>query len=533
MSNKDGALVGFAALEQDLQLGPVQPLTSTNRIGPTPGNAVAGGFRVTTKTVSYRPENSMRGHFEFGLKYDDLNLEWLSRFFKATGPSWLEEWVKETPRSVYARKAGFLYEWLTGQQLGSVASAVKYEEILDPARYLTATTPERNQRWKILDNMPGTPDFCPMIRLTDELQADTAFDVIQALEELDNKFGADLLFRSAAWLTFNESRATFTMEKEADRANDIKRFAVAMAERCGRMDAPLSDEGLVVLQRDILGTRVLRTGIRRSPVFVGSGANFDVTVVHYIAPNFQDLPRLMEGLRAFELRTRPKAVDQRRTLLRTAAISYGFVYLHPLSDGNGRVHRLLFNDVLMRDGLVPNGVILPVSSTILKSSTLKGEYDKVLDLISLRQVKKYVTDYSFGEERVYEDGVVSDFYFDGAEDAAPMWQYPDLTQHAGFFARVVTKTIKENMTDEAELLARHDQAKTRLKRVFEMPDGDADRIIRSLRENKGKVTNVLAKQYAVIFEDPEIAAETLEAVMSALDGRGEEKVTPRRFDADR
>lgn len=533
IGNRDESLVGFAALEQDFQLGSVQPLWSTTRIGGSPGVVIKDGFRVETKTTAYRPDNTIRGHFEFGLKYDDLNLEWLYRLFLQTGGSWIEDWIVESPRSVYARKAGFLYEWMTGELLKHTSGLAAYVNVLDPGKYLTATAPTKNTRWKLLDNMPGTPDYCPMVRLTSEVLHEVQFDVVKALSELDEKFGADLLMRSAAWLTFNESRATFTMEKESDRPSDIKRFAVAMAEHCGRIDEPLSDVSLKILQKAVLGARALRTGIRKSPVFVGTGAHFDVTVVRYIAPGFESVGRLLSGLRDFEERTRPPELDQRKSLIRAAAIAYGFVYIHPLSDGNGRVHRLLINDVLLRDGLVPGGVILPVSSTIVKSSTLRGEYDKVLDSISARQVKRYVTDYSFGPEYVCEDGVVSNFVFKAEKDAAPMWRFPDLTQHTLFMAKIVRKTVLENMTDEAEILARHDEARLRLKQAFEMPDNDADRIIRSLRQNGGKVTNTLSEEYVAIFDDPEVAAEVIEAVTSALDGRPQENVAPAKTQADR
>ena len=39
--------------------------------------------------------------------------------------------------------------------------------------------------------------------------------------------------------------------------------------------------------------------------------------------------------------------------------------LHPFVDGNGRLHRLLFHNVLRRRGLTPDQVILPVSAAIV------------------------------------------------------------------------------------------------------------------------------------------------------------------------
>ena len=68
--------------------------------------------------------------------------------------------------------------------------------------------------------------------------------------------------------------------------------------------------------------------------FVGQ-ATLREDVVHYIGPHFSALGGMLEGLQAFEQSTR----GRERTLARAAAIAFGFVYLHPMSDGNGRIHR--------------------------------------------------------------------------------------------------------------------------------------------------------------------------------------------------
>lgn len=526
MSNNP--LAGFAALEHQLCLMPVQPLTSTCRIGGARRTLEKDGFRVETFPAAYAPENGIRGHFEFGLKYDDLNLEWLSRLFASMAPQWIEDWVDAQPTSVYARRTAFLYEWFTGQRLAAPDTAASsYENAIDPLRYLTSTVPIKVKRWKIIDNLPGTRHFCPLVRLTPEIRQSTQFDLQGELAALDRKFGADLLMRSAAWLTFNESRATFTIEHESDRADDIQRFASAMALHCGRIETPLSDQSLAVLQTEVLGSRALRTGLRKSPVFVGSAAHHDATVVRYIAPNHESVASLLEGLRAFDERTRPHTPATMLSIIRAGALAFGFVYLHPLSDGNGRVHRLLVNDTLIRDGLVPPGVILPISSTIIRSSTNRGDYERTLDLISSRQIRKYATHYRFGQERVCDDGVVTDFEFDAYGDAAHLWRYLDLTAHCAYMGRIIRATVVDNMTDEATFLARHDEARRRLKRTFEMPDRDADAIIRSLRQNNGAVSHKLSITYQQIFSVPDIAAEVLEAVASGLEGREMENVAPK------
>lgn len=520
----DEALVGFAALWQRHGIQAVQPLAMVSRIGSTQQEREQGGFRSQTFPGRYRPaRDDERGHFEFGLKYEDLNLEWLARFFGVHPPAWIERWVHEQPTSQYARRTAFLYEWLTGRRLDAPDTAAgNYVPVIAPERYLVRGVPARCRRWRVLDNLPGTPAFCPVVRLTQEVRQAVDFDLAAELAVLDARFGADLLARSAAWLTFNESRASFALERELDRPGDIQRFAAALAAHCGRLEAPLSAESLALLQREVLGARALRLGQRRSPVFVGSAAVFDATVVRYIGPHWRELDGLLAGLRALDAHTATAPAGLAATahaLLRAAALSFGFVYLHPMADGNGRIHRFLINDTLARAGLLPAGVVMPISSTIVKSSRFRGLYERVLDSISARQVRHYAGQWRFGADTVCDDGVVSNFEFDGWDDALALWRYPDLTAHATYLAQVVHHTVRHEMTDEATFLARHDLARRRLKSIVEMPDADADRIVRSLREGGGRVSNVLRRQYPTVFDDGPTETEVVEAVGLALQAK--------------
>ena len=51
--------------------------------------------------------------------------------------------------------------------------------------------------------------------------------------------------------------------------------------------------------------------------------------------------------------------------MQAAAIACGFVYIHPLADGNGRLHRCLVNHVLAERKFMPPGLVFPVSSAML------------------------------------------------------------------------------------------------------------------------------------------------------------------------
>lgn len=505
--------IGFKALEARFGIALVQPLRVESAIGTTRSVRESPERIQNQYPGVYRPADTFAGHFEFGLKYEEIHLEFFARLFAACGPAPLEQWCRAEPFGQYARRAAFFYEWLTGRRLDVPdLTGGTYVDAVSAEAYLTRTAAVRQRRWRINDNLPGTPAFCPLIRRTPALGQALQFGPNGAIAELDRQFGEDVLMRAAAWLTLKESRASFLIEHEADKTDRIKRFAHVMAEHCGKLEAPLGIDSLTVLQKGILGETALRLGVRRSPVFVGQATLRD-DIVHYIGPHFSALDGMLDGLRAFEQATRGQ-----EALARAAAIAFGFVYLHPMSDGNGRIHRFLINDTLQRDKAIPPGVVLPVSATITGVREFGHGYDRVLEGFSRPFMRRYDTAYRFGEMVTYEDGVRSNLVFDAYDDANHAWRYPDLTEHAIYTARLVAHTIRHEMADEARVLVRFEVAQRRIKDVLEMPDADAVRMIRSIKENGWRVSGKLAKEYAVLHDEA-LALRVVEAVRSAFEDR--------------
>lgn len=504
-------LVGFSALRERYAIELAQPLRVQSAIGTVRSRHESQGRVENHYPPGYQPEDSFAGHFAFGLKYEEIHLEFFARLFTAIGPEPLEQWCRQEPFGQYARRAGFLYEWLTGNLLEVPdVSNGGYVEAISSGAYLTRTTLKRNRRWRINDNLPGSADFCPLVRRTPAVEQALAFDLNEALRDLDNAFGTDVLMRTASWLTFKESRASFLIEKESDQGDRIQRFAHVIAQYCGQLDDPLSEESLHTIQQGILGQDALGLGLRRSPVFVGQSTMRE-DIVHYIAPHYEDVPRFMRGLKAFEEATQGAA-----PLARAGVIAFGFVYIHPMRDGNGRIHRFLINDTLNRDGAIPDGVILPVSATITSSMDFRVGYDRTLDLFSKKLMRRYAGCYRFGELKTYQDGTRSNFIFSDYEDARFAWRYPDLTEHVLFTGRVIEHTVRTEMADEARVLVLFQRAQQQLKEVVEMPDQDASRIIRSLKENGWQVSGKLKKNFP-LFEDDATSQRIVEAVRSAFE----------------
>jgi len=78
-------------------------------------------------------------------------------------------------------------------------------------------------------------------------------------------------------------------------------------------------------------------------------------------------------------------------VIHAAAISYGFIFLHPFEDGNGRIHRFHIHNILTLRGAVSKGLMFPISTAMLKNPAL---YDHTLGTFSvpLAQLVEYDLD---------------------------------------------------------------------------------------------------------------------------------------------
>lgn len=81
----------------------------------------------------------------------------------------------------------------------------------------------------------------------------------------------------------------------------------------------------------------------------------------------------------------------------TAILTFSFTIIHPLSDGNGRTHRLLIHYLLEKFG-VANCWLVPVSVIILNDNLKTGAKDAVLAEVSNPIITR--TRYSFDEGQI-------------------------------------------------------------------------------------------------------------------------------------
>lgn len=291
--------VGAAWLVQKYQIPLIADLPIQSQIGSRRDTQSVDGSRLETYPVSMRPSDEPAAHLQFHLRHEVINLEFLARLFAITGPSIVQDWVNNEPTGQYSRRAAFLYEWLTADVLSKPDRlGGGYVDALDDKKMITASIHHVNkeQRWRVNNNLPGTPSFCPIILKTEATNKAIHLDVFSLIQNLSTEFGEDILQRSAVWMTLRESKASFSIEGENNRASRIERFADVMSRRTGKGDYPLDEATLAQLQSEILGERTTlsRLGLRQSPVFVGQTIGYQ-ELVHYIAPPHTDILAMLGG----------------------------------------------------------------------------------------------------------------------------------------------------------------------------------------------------------------------------------------------
>ncbi|MGN8549184.1 hypothetical protein ACQPTN_32840 [Bradyrhizobium sp. 13971] len=155
-------------------------------------------------TPRHAPEASLEGHLTFALKYEGLDLALLKRLFLAVKDEDLAEIVRQKPTGVYTRRIWFLYEWLLGHELRlPAADKVSYVDAVDTDIQF-AGAPQNSARHRVRNNLPGTPDFCPLVFKTSALNEFIAQDWRDRARAVVSQVPKDLLARTAAFLLLKD-----------------------------------------------------------------------------------------------------------------------------------------------------------------------------------------------------------------------------------------------------------------------------------------------------------------------------------------
>jgi hypothetical protein len=444
-------------------------------------------------TPRHAPAPTLGGHLEFALKWEGVDLGVLDALFRTIDSNEIAAIIRATPTGAYARRLWFLFEWLTHHRLELPdAGKVRAVPVLSPDQQFALADGVPSSRHRVIDNLPGTSAFCPLIRRTPTLERFAARGLDRLAREVVGRTHPDVLARAAAFLLLSDSRSSFYIEGERPSAQRAARWGQAIGEAGVRL---LTLAELERLQQVVIGdARFVRLGLRDAGGFVGAhDRDTGEPIPDHISARADDLPDLMAGLVAYADRTAGH-IDP---VIAAAAIAFGFVYIHPFEDGNGRLHRWLIHHVLARAGYNPPGVAFPVSAAILREL---DQYRTVLESYSRPLLS--LIDY-----RATPDGNVEVLNATGA-----YYRYFDATAHAEFLYACVAATIDHDLPGEVAYLQAFDRFAAAVQDIVDMPDRTVDLLHRFLRQGDGQLSQrARQREFAALTDEEAIAIEHLHA----------------------
>ncbi|MEP5766052.1 MAG: Fic family protein [Halieaceae bacterium] len=444
-----------------------------------------------TKKVGKTPSE----HIETAIKYQGIRLAYLSPTFQAINVDELTAYIKAKPTSEIRRCIWYLFEWLTGEELDLPNSKSAYTPLLDDEYYYTLSEGERHSRTRVINNMIGNREFCPVVRKTPEVvswaRKDLVKVAIKQLRGLNKYVNTEILGRSVSYLYTKETKSSTEIEREDAREEKTKKF-FRVLKSSGTL--PIDKARLIFVQNQIVQSAKKDSDYRKEEIYVGvtrmTSAGVDEDI-HYIGPKWEQVPSMMSGL--IDMHHALMLDAKVPSMIHAAIVSFGLVYIHPFSDGNGRTHRYLIHDVLKARRPEGEDFIIPVSAAILRR---QKDYDRVLETLSRPLMA--MLDYDLLEHDDCRVEINNDLHY--------LYRYPDLTPHVEFLYEMMRAAMDVDLMDEVLFILKFDALKGQINSSFDIPNTKLDLMVRLLLSNDGRVSNRKKRIFNQFLADEEIPA---------------------------
>ncbi len=452
--------------------------------------------RIEIYRAQYWPGDSPFDHTVFAFKYEGINLAILSRLFERMPRDEIEAFIRDQPLSKFARKAWYLYEFLTGVKLAIPdLDRGNYVPLLDENEHITSVG-LRSPRHKIIDNSLGPASFCPNVRRTPLIRQFLERDFRAEAEAVASHYPEDILRRAVSYLYTKETKSSFEIERDDAPQDRTTRFISLLKEANRRLFT--DKNGLISIRNSLVDERFAERDYRSIQTYVGQSVRLGREIVHFVPPKPDDLSDLMQGwMHAFERMSSSNI----NAVVAAGVASFGFVFIHPFLDGNGRIHRFLIHNILAVQGMTPAGFIFPVSATLLRN---RRKYDETLEIVSvpLLRILHYDLD---TEGQMSVDG-----------ETAVHYRYIDYTPLLERLFEFVSETIEKELSDEFEFLLSYDRAVGEITRFLDIPDRQLDLFIRLVLQNSGRLSDSKRKSHFTFLTNDEI--EEMEKVVRTYFG---------------
>jgi len=432
----------------------------------------------------------------FALKYEGVDLLLFAKLHEKLNSTELLELVNIEPLGQYSRRIWFLLEWVSGSLIKGKNDISKksYIPLLDEKlQFGIAGT--KSTRHLVLNNLPGTRRFCALVRKTEKIESHLSKDYIELNRMQIAGIRKDIIQRASAFLLLKDSKASFTIEGESPKSKRAARWGTAIGQAGLNT---LTKEELIRLQQLVIeNSRFVDMGFREKGGFVGEhDRSTGEPIPDHISARYEDLEDLIEGL----IDTNQMLIkDDIHAIVAAAIVAFGFVFIHPFEDGNGRIHRYLIHHLLAKKGFADQGINFPVSSSILNHI---HDYQKVLESYS-----KPLLDFIEWEETQDHNVQVTNQTLD-------YYRFFDATRQAEFLFDCVEDTIRNIVPQEIKFLANYDSFKKYMEEEFEMPDKMVSTLVRFLEQNQGALSKRAREKEFAMLTDKEV--KNIESIYATL-----------------
>ncbi len=467
LAPEEGLLVGYGAIIEAYQLAlPIPDRLSL--ISSKKRQYEKDGWSVYTPR--HLPDDSLYKQISFAIRYEGINLLFFKKLFEQLNEEEIINLIQIEPIGQNSRKMWFLYEWLFQKQLNiSDLKSGNYVELLNVKLQYAIKNGNRSLRHRIVNNLPGTINFCPLIKKTEKLENYIAQNIKEKKIDALKGYRKDLLQRTAAFLLLKDSKASFTIEGESPKSKRTARWGKIIGQAGTKT---LNKEELIRLQQEVIeNSRFVAMGFRKKGGFVGEhNRNTGEPIPDHISAKWEDVELLIEGLLDANNILTQSDMD---AVLAAASIAFGFVFIHPFEDGNGRLHRYLIHHILAKKEFTQQGLIFPVSASILNHIV---DYRKVLGQYS-HEILEFI---DWKEAKGHNIEVLN--------NTVDYYRYFNATKQAEFLYDCVNDTIENIIPQELNYLQKYDKFKEYIKEEFEMPDSMIALLVRFLEQNDNKIS---------------------------------------------
>ncbi|AZE86882.1 Fic family protein [Pseudomonas orientalis] len=465
--------VGYAHLCEALDLKVIAPLRAA-MIKPVTRISLIGGCLAVPHSVA-PAQHALFEHVLFALKHEGVNLAILAQVFEQLGPEPFLEALADSPNGAFIRKACFLWEGFTGKMLDhALPVRGRVVPLFDPQRYVTGPS-IRNSRWRVDFNGLGSLHYCATVERTPELEALLALDVLARAKSFMATLSPEMMDRAIQWAYLHETRDSFAIEKEQPSEEKSRRFVQLLRQAHeGRL---LTEDYLVELQNSTVSNPFDKAvAFRHEQNHLHNGLR-GAAGVSYVPPAPALCQELMEELMAFA----NQPVRDVDPLVAAAVTAFGFVFLHPFMDGNGRLSRFLIHQTLCHYGALENGLLLPVSVAMKHE---EQAYLEALKTFSQPTREFWNVTWLEAEHMAFD--------FIGHPS---IYRYWDATRCVEFTLQMARRALEVELREETEFLDRYDRVIKAVNQRYDVRGSDLSKLVMMCLDNGGKVSKHRRKQF--------------------------------------